>query len=178
MNDAHIIACTRSWVETIVVGLNLCPFAKRELVRERIRFSVANATTAEGILSELAGELERITADEDIGTTLLILPRGLADFGDYLDLLEAANTMLAAKELEGDIQIASFHPDYQFAGTTADDVSNYTNRSPFPILHLLREDDITWATENHPDIDGIPERNIRLMQELGMEHLKKLLGRA
>lgn len=178
MNEDHIIERTRDWVERVVVGLNLCPFAGRELVGDRIRFCVANATSAANLMVELDKELDRITSDNGIGTTLLIVPGALRAFGDYLDFLESANDTLATKGLEGDIQIASFHPDYQFAGSAADDVSNYTNRSPFPILHLLREDDISWAVDNHPDIDGIPARNIRLMQELGIDHLKRLLGRA
>lgn len=170
-----IIEATRRWVETFVIGLNLCPFAKRELVRDRIRIAVTEADSAMELLPVLKVELERMQSDDSIGTTLLVHPEALKDFNAYLDFLGVANELLVDLNLEGDIQIASFHPDYQFEGTSVDDASNYTNRSPYPMLHLIREDDISWAVENHPDVDGIPARNIALMEEMGIEKIREMI---
>ncbi|MDA0379310.1 MAG: DUF1415 domain-containing protein [Bacteroidetes bacterium] len=171
-----IIAATREWVESFVIGLNLCPFARKEMVRNRIRFCVTEAASPVELMEVLESELDRITADADIGTTLIIHPAVLTDFETYLDFLDVADDLLVEKDLEGEIQIASFHPDYLFAGTDADDASNWTNRSPHPMLHLLREEDVERAVETHPDVEGIPERNIALMEELGVERLRKMMG--
>lgn len=176
MREHVVIEAIRAWVENVVVDLNLCPFAKRELVRERIRFSVTAASSAFDLLSSLSDELDLISTDDSIGTTLLIHPDALTDFHDYLDFLTVAENVVAEKDLEGIIQIASFHPDYQFAGTTPDDASNYTNRSPYPLLHLIREADVEEAVQRHPDVEGIPERNIRLIHELGVDHMRRLLA--
>lgn len=171
-----IITATRRWVETLVIGLNLCPFAKRELVQDRVRIKVTEAASAKELLPVLQAELELMQGDDAIGTTLLVHPQALNDFNAYLDFLEVAGDVLADLDLEGELQIASFHPDYQFEGTSVDDASNYTNRSPYPMLHLIREDDISWAVENHPDVDGIPARNIALMEEMGIEKLREMIG--
>jgi hypothetical protein len=171
----EIIQSVRLWVERLVIGLNLCPFAKRELVKQRIRFSVSDAESEEDLLQELHHELELLNRDDTIETTLLIHPRVLTDFYDYNQFLDLADDLLIQMQLEGSFQIASFHPLYQFGGTEPDDVENYTNRSPYPILHLIREDSLEKAINSHPDPDGIPQRNIDLMQDMGAEKIRALL---
>jgi len=173
----HVVAETRGWVETVVVGLNLCPFAKRELLRNAVRFAVSPATTERELLHALADELAHLETDTSTETTLLIHPQVLGDFGDYNDFLGDAEALLVDAGLEGVYQIASFHPDYQFAGTEPADAENYSNRSPYPLLHLLREASVARAVESHPDVDAIPERNIALMREMGAGALQALLVR-
>lgn len=175
MKDEQIIAAVRHWVETMVVGMNLCPFAKRELVKERVRFVTTEADNQEALLLVLHDELERLTQQPDIETTLLIHPQVLQDFYDYNDFLYLADRLLVQMELEGVYQIASFHPGYQFGGTEPEDAENYTNRSPYPVLHLLREDSLERVIADYPNVDDIPERNIALMNELGTNKLKALL---
>ena len=175
MKDEQIIAAVRHWVETMVVGMNLCPFAKRELVKARVRFVTTEADNQEALLLALHDELERLTQQPDIETTLLIHPQVLQDFYDYNDFLYLADRLLVQMELEGVYQIASFHPDYQFGGTEPEDAENYTNRSPYPVLHLLREDSLERVIADYPNVDDIPERNIALMNELGTNKLKALL---
>jgi hypothetical protein len=175
-NNNECIEATRLWVQRLVVDMNLCPFAKRELVKERVRFTVTAATTEAQLLAALRVELERLQSDPSIETTLLIHPQVLQDFRDYNQFLDAADSLLADMQLDGIYQIASFHPHYQFAGTAADDAENYTNRTPFPLLHLLREDSLERAIASYPDVDGIPERNIALMQRLGRDALQQLLA--
>ena len=167
----------RHWLESVVIELNLCPFAKRELINDRVRFADTDATTELQLLQALETELERLSSDTSIETTLLIHPNVLADFADYNEFLELADGLLLQMEFDGVFQIASFHPDYQFAETHPDDAENYTNRSPYPILHLLREESLARAIEHTADIDQIPLRNIQKMNELGAEKLKLLFGR-
>lgn len=174
--DEQIIAATRHWVESIVVGMNLCPFAKRELVKDRVRFIATKATTEAELLMALQAELELLNTDPAIETTLLIHAHVLQVFYDFNDFLDLADGLLAQMGLEGVYQIASFHPDYQFAGTESDDAENYTNRSPYPVLHLLREDSLERAIADYSNVDDIPERNINLMNELGKDKLKALLS--
>ncbi len=164
----------RHWLESVVIELNLCPFAKRELINDRVRFAETDARTEVQLLQALEAELERLVGDASIETTLLIHPQVLADFADYNQFLELADGLLLQMELDGVFQIASFHPDYQFADTHPDDAENYTNRSPFPLLHLLREESLARAIEHTPDVDQIPIRNIQTMNELGTEELKLL----
>ena len=175
--ENDFIRTTRRWVETFVIGLNLCPFAKRELDKGRIRFVETDATSALELTGVLEGELDFLSGDDSVGTTLIVHPQVLQDFGDYLEFLHGADQVLRDKDLEGDIQIASFHPDYQFAGTTLDDVSNMTNRSPFPMLHLLREDDVERAIAAYPDVEQIPMRNIALMEQLGADRLASMTAK-
>lgn len=175
MTDEKIILAVRQWVDTMVVGMNLCPFAKRELVNNRVRFITTEATTEEELLLTLQDELELLNTDRSIETTLLIHPSVLQDFYDFNDFLNFADSLLLEMKLEGIYQIASFHPDYQFGGTEPDDAENYTNRSPYPVLHLIREESLERAIASHPDVDAIPERNIALMNELGQDKLKALL---
>ncbi|MCK0162854.1 DUF1415 domain-containing protein [Marinobacter sp. S6332] len=175
MNEGTVIQATRKWVEDVVVGYNLCPFAKRELVRDRVRFVVSDADNEESLFQSLQIELLRLDDEPEIETTLLIHPQVLQDFPDYNEFLGAADGLLTYLDMEGIYQIASFHPDYQFADTAPDAAENYTNRSPFPMLHLLREASLESAIDNHPDVDGIPPRNIELMNKLGAEKMRTIL---
>ena len=175
MGETEVISATRKWVEDVVVGYNLCPFAKRELVRNRVRFVVSEAETEDELLQALHSELQRLEDEPEIETSLLIHPGVLQDFGPYNEFLDAADGLLAYLDMEGVYQIASFHPDYQFAGTEPDASENYTNRSPFPMLHLLREGSLEAAIDSYPDVDGIPQRNIELMNELGSEKMRSIL---
>ncbi len=163
------IAATRRWVERAVIGLNLCPFAKAVYVKQQVRFVLSDATTPEALLEELAEELVllRDTDPAEIDTTLIVHPDVLADFLDYNDFLDNADAAVEALDLQGELQVASFHPDYQFAGTAPDDIGNYTNRSPYPTLHLLREASIDRAVEAFPDADVIVERNVKTLDALG-----------
>jgi hypothetical protein len=163
------LADTRVWVEKAVIGLNLCPFAHAVHNGGRIRWVVSDATREEELLRDLGDELRFLSAakPEQIETTLLIHPFVLGGFVDYNQFLGTAEAMLAELELEGDIQLASFHPDYQFAGTEPDDVTNCTNRSPYPTLHLLRESSVTRAVEAFPEPEKIYEANIETLKQLG-----------
>jgi uncharacterized protein len=170
-----IIDAVRRWVATVVVDLNLCPFAGRELHRERIRFALTRATTEAELLASLQTELERLDTHPDIETTLLIHPEVLQDFADYNQFLETADDLLEAMSADGVYQIASFHPDYRFADTGTGDAENYTNRSPYPMLHLLREATLERSIASYPDTEQIPLRNIALMKRLGTQRLRELL---
>ncbi len=174
-HDEKIVQAVRQWVETLIVGMNLCPFAKREMVNNRIRFATTTAITKEQLLMALQAELNLLNTDSSVETTLLIHSGVLQDFYDYNQFLNYADSLLVEMELEGIFQIASFHPDYQFDGTKPDDVENYTNRSPYPMLHLIREASLERVIANYPDVDQIPQRNIELMNELGQDKLQALL---
>lgn len=165
------LAETRAWVERAVIGLQLCPFAKAPQVKGQVRYVVSEASDAESLLSGLVDELKLLAAtpSDRIETTLLVHPRVLTDFEDHNDFLEIAEAALAALDLEGVIQIASFHPHYRFAGSEPDDIANATNRSPHPTLHLLREDSIERALATFTDPDSIFEANIATMERLGRE---------
>ncbi len=176
MGESEVTNATRKWVEDVVVGYNLCPFAKRELVRNRVRFVVSEAETEDELLQALHSELQRLEDEPEIETTLLIHPGVLQGFAPYNEFLDAADGLLTYLDMEGVYQIASFHPDYQFAGTEPDAAENYTNRSPFPMLHLLREASLEAAIDGYPDVDGIPQRNIELMNDLGSEKMRSILN--
>ncbi|OWQ83374.1 hypothetical protein CDN99_26350 [Roseateles aquatilis] len=160
---------THRWVQRAVIGLNLCPFAKSVEVNQRLRIVVSPARTPEDLLAELARELLalRRTDPEDIETTLVVHPWVLNDFLDFNDFLGAADALVEDLELDGILQVASFHPDYQFEGTEPDDVDNLSNRSPYPTLHLLREESIERAVESMPDTDAIYEANIDTLRRIG-----------
>ncbi|VVE46019.1 DUF1415 domain-containing protein [Pandoraea commovens] len=168
-NEA-VIAATRHWLTRAVIGLNLCPFAKAVHVKDQIRYVVSAARDMEGVLLDLERELQWLAqADpQAVDTTLLIVPDALLDFHEYNDALFFAERMLKQLQLEGALQIASFHPDYQFEGTDPDDAENFTNRSPYPILHLLREASIDRAVEAFPEAETIYERNEALMRKMGV----------
>lgn len=171
-----IIAATRGWIERVVIGLNLCPFAKSVYLKDGVRFVVSDARTADALLGNLERELRALAdaAPEDVETTVLIHPHVLASFLDYNDFLDVADAAIERLDLAGIIQIASFHPDYRFAGTAPDDVTNYTNRSPYPMLHLLREESVERAVDAYPDAERIPDRNIETMRRLGLHGLLQL----
>ncbi|WP_396615989.1 DUF1415 domain-containing protein [Lysobacter soli] len=177
MSGEDPIAQTRRWLERAVIGLNLCPFAKAVYVKQQVRFVLSEATTTEALLDELVAELSLLsqTDAQAVDTTLLVHPHVLTDFLDYNDFLDRADAAVAALGLEGEIQVASFHPQYQFAGTYPDEMGNYTNRAPFPTLHLLREASIDRAVAAFPDPDVIVERNIATLEELGVEGWKRLM---
>ena len=175
LKNEDTIAVVERWVGEMVVGLNLCPFAKREWVQQRIRFVTTDAQTPERLLDVLQAELARLDHDRSVETTVLIHPRVLTDFFDYNEFLGAADELLVQTQHEGIYQIASFHPHYQFAGTDVDDAENFTNRSPYPLLHLLREDSLSQAIVNYPDASEIPTRNIALMNQMGRAQLEALL---
>lgn len=164
------IARTQQWLERAVIGLNLCPFAKAEHVHGRIRYRVSEATTVNTLSQHLEEEIAHLLAADPAvcETTLLIAPHMLADFLDYNDFLAEADAVLERADPDAQLQIASFHPAYQFAGTAADDMSNYTNRAPYPTLHLLREDSVERAVQAFPEAADIYERNIATMQALGL----------
>jgi hypothetical protein len=179
-NHDEIASTVASWLERAVIGLNLCPFARAVHVKGQIRYIVTPATEPAQLVEALTEELNYLhTCDPQVtDTTLLIHPWVLEDFSDYNEFLDIADVILSGMGLEGEIQIASFHPDYQFSGTQRDDVSNYTNRSPFPILHLLREDSIDRAIASVPDTNAIYKRNIATLEQLGKEGWKKLFNRS
>ena len=166
-----VVAETRAWVDRAVIGLNLCPFARAVQVKNQIRYVVTDAADTDALLEALREELRRLAVADpaQVETTLLIHPGVLADFLDFNDFLEVADAALEALGYAGVLQVASFHPQYQFAGTTADDVTNATNRSPYPTLHLLREESIDRAVAAFPETEAIYERNIVALRALGAE---------
>lgn len=169
VSKQQVLEDTRLWLERAVIGLNLCPFAKSVHVKGQIHYAVSSAETPEALLEDLKKELNDLVALDAAArdTTLLIAPECLQDFLDFNDFLAQADDALLELELDGVLQIASLHPDYQFAGTRADDITNYTNRSPYPTLHLLREDTIDRAVEAFPQAEMIYERNMQTLQALG-----------
>ncbi|GAB2993943.1 DUF1415 domain-containing protein [Arenimonas maotaiensis] len=174
MNRDALTAATADWIETVVVGHNFCPFAKRELRRKAVRYAVAEGD-AETLLAALLAECRHLDADAGTETALLILAAGADDFEDYLDLTAMAEDLLAEHGYEGVYQVASFHPEYRFADADSDDAANYTNRSPYPMWHLLREDSLSAAIDAYPDVDAIPENNIAKARTLGAAHWQALL---
>ena len=170
-----IIATVRCWVETVVIELNLCPFAKRELARNRVRFAVTDAETETQLLAALQHELELLETTDSTETSLLIHPGVLQDFYVYNQFLDDADALLVQLGLDGIYQLASFHPDYQFAGTDPDDAENYTNRSPWPMLHLIREASLTRAIDSYPGAEQIGQHNIALLKSMGSAKMQALL---
>lgn len=176
---------TRRWIGQFVVGLNLCPFAA-PLLRGRddasgpaLRIAVCTETTAERLIDAVLDELERLraTPEAELTTSVLVFEHALADFHDYLDFLALAERLLYDSGLEGHVQIASFHPHYRFDGSPPHDVANFTNRSPYPMLHFLREDTVSRALERYADADAIPQRNIERLRGLGAAAVHELLAR-
>ena len=176
-DEAPELVATRAWLERAVIGLNLCPFAKAVVAKRQVRYVLSDAELPEDLLEELAEELLRLrdTPADEVDTTLLVHPRVLTDFLDYNDFLDRADALVEALGLEGELQVASFHPQYQFADTAPDDVSNFTNRAPYPTLHLLREDSVARAVEAFPDPDSIVSRNIATLEALGHDGWERVL---
>jgi hypothetical protein len=177
-DQAIILSTTQTWLEKAVIGLNLCPFAKAVHVKSQIRYAISAATNTRELHADLLAEIEfLLEADPNkVETTLLIHPHVLNDFLDFNDFLDVADTLLEELNADGIIQIASFHPEYQFFGTKSEDIENYTNRSPYPILHLLRESSIEQAVHTYPDTDEIYQKNIETLQRLGLEGWRRLLA--
>ena len=167
---------TKQWLEKAVIGLNLCPFAKAPHVKNLVRIVVSKARHLDGFLEDLDRELQLLgnTSASELETTLLVHPTLFPDFETFNQMLEIADDAVVENELEGIVQIAPFHPDFQFEGTEADDISNYTNRSPYPTLHLIREDSIAKAAEAFSDASAIFDRNIALLEKMGHEGWDKL----
>jgi hypothetical protein len=177
-DDERVEVEVRRWLERAVIGLNLCPFAKAVYAKQQVRIVVSDATTERALLQQLGEEMAllRDTPVEDIDTTLLVHPQVLQDFLDYNDFLDDADALVEAMELDGVLQVASFHPHYQFAGTQPDDAENLTNRAPHPILHLLREDSVDRAVAAYPEPEAIIGRNVATMRELGAGGFANLLA--
>jgi hypothetical protein len=177
LDDQAVIAHTRRWLAEIVIGLNLCPFARRVFEGGRIRYVVSAARGEDALASDLRNELQALaaTALEDVETTLLIHPWACPDFSCYNEFLTSAEDVLAELGLVGTIQIASFHPDYRFAGARVDAVENYTNRSPYPMLHLLREASVALVAGAPHEIQDIPRRNIATLTNLGTKKIQAML---
>jgi hypothetical protein len=178
-DPARVEADVRRWLERAVIGLNLCPFAKAVYARNQVRIVVSDASTERALLEQLGEEMAllRDTPAGQVDTTLLVHPQVLGDFLDFNDFLDDADALVEALDLDGVLQVASFHPHYQFAGTEPDDAVNLTNHAPYPILHLLREDSVDRAVAAYPEPDSIIERNVAAMQELGSEGFEQLLRR-
>ncbi|WP_394754602.1 DUF1415 domain-containing protein [Crenothrix sp.] len=171
----HKIA-TENWLKSIVIAHNFCPFAKQSLTRNSIRFSIIDDTAIDNCLQLLMDECEHLDTDDTIETTLLIYTSAFADFEAYLDLLNYAEELLIQQGYEGVYQLASFHPDYCFDGAKPNDPANYTNRSPYPMLHLLRESSIEKALANFPNPQNIPKQNVTLTRKLGLAKMVELLA--
>jgi hypothetical protein len=166
----------RRWLEGAVIGLNLCPFARPVYAGDQVHLAVASQTSFDEVIGETLVEVDRLLdhASDDIATTLVICPNALSDFDEFLEAVEIVEALLTEAGADGILQVAHFHPDYQFAGTRPDDLENYTNRAPYPIIHLLREAQVSEAIESHPDPETIPQRNIERLEKLGRDGLAKL----
>lgn len=174
-NDQRVIAQTKKWVEKVIVAHNYCPFAKREVERGSVRYRVIHETEFDSLLNEVFHECVYLDQNSDTETTLMVFPQNLENFNQFLDCLLLAEELLAQQGYEGKYQIASFHPDYIFQGAEDNDAANYTNRSPYPMFHLIREASVQRAVEHHPDPESIPERNVEFAREQGLDRMKALL---
>jgi uncharacterized protein len=174
VTNEQVIEQTKKWIEQVVIGCNFCPFAARVMKQDAVFYIVETGTTLEACLHSFVLELERLDADERIETSLLIFSHAFQTFEAYLQLLSLAEQVLKKQGYEGIYQVASFHPKYLFAGSTETDAANFTNRSIYPMLHLLREDSVEKALEHYKDPDGIPERNIQFAREKGLAYMKAL----
>tara|TARA_Y100000588_G_scaffold95146_1_gene103210 strand:+ start:293 stop:904 length:612 start_codon:yes stop_codon:yes gene_type:complete len=163
------------WVQSFIVALNICPFARHVLVGNRLEINVSTAKDLESALDALMSEIYHLDENINVETTLLIFPYQFSDFLEYLNFVEMAEKLLSIHSYEGTYQLATFHPEYCFAHVSTDDVSNYTNRSPYPMLHLLRESSLDKAIDSYGDTSVIPEKNIKLMHQLGLNKIKQLI---
>jgi len=174
-NPKTEITHTQSWLKDIIIAHNICPFAKREFDKGSIHYELIDSSKIEEQLQALISNCKALDSNEEIETSLLIFPHGLNSFDDYLDFLALANALMEKQGYEGVYQLASFQPNYCFEGVTEDDASNYTNRSPYPTLHLIREVSLEKVLESYPNPEKIPERNIEYTRELGIEKMQKML---
>ncbi|GAC1426367.1 MAG: DUF1415 domain-containing protein [Flavisolibacter sp.] len=173
--DQIIIKETKNWITKIVIGCNFCPFASKVFINEKIHYKVVFSKKSSFILNELAFEMKRLDQNEDIETTILILPEGFKLFSHFLELLSAANYLVKALKMQKIYQLASFHPQYIFKGTAKNDPSNYTNRSPYPVIQILRENSITGVLAHFSKPENIPVKNIAYAREKGLFYMKELL---
>lgn len=171
----QIISRTKNWVSNVVVGCNFCPFAAKEVKKGSIYYKVLDNATMKTTLEAVMLSMIQLDEDATIETSLLILPGSFLLFDDYLQMLGLAESLLERENYEGIYQLASFHPEYLFAGSTNEDPSNYTNRSPYPMLHFLRESSITKAVDSYPGIDDVPQRNIAFTKEKGLLYMQQLM---
>jgi hypothetical protein len=172
--DAIIIERTKTWIKEIVIGLNFCPFARKPFKEELILYKVEDASDRAVALESFISTCNYLEDNPTMETALLIFPNGFSDFEEYLDLVDLSEKLLKAEGYEGVYQVASFHPGYIFAGSDGNDPANYTNRSPYPMLHLLREDLLEIAIDKHANVDDIPNQNIAKAKSLGLEYFKKM----
>ncbi len=173
--EDSMIASVKHWLDKTIIGFNFCPFAKREFDAGKIHYEVVDDSNPEEQLHAIVNEFHRLDKHPEIETTLVILPLGLESYFGYLDFLDIANDLLTDEGYEGIYQLASFHPDYCFADVKQDDPSNYTNRSPLPVIHIIREQSLEKVIAHHPDPEGIPDRNIALAKETGQEVFEEIL---
>jgi uncharacterized protein len=174
MTDEQVITQTQNWIKTIVVGMNFCPFASRVVKQDSIRYVVERKVSVYAAKNTVLEECKILDKNPAISTTLIIFPEGFADFNEYLQLVAEAEKMMRQKRYDGVYQLATFHPLYQFGDTTFEDPANYTNRSVYPMVHLLREEDVTQALKFYAEPEQIPERNMRLAREKGEVYMKML----
>lgn len=177
-SDEQVIAATRGWLERAVIGQQLCPFAAGPYLSDRVHLSVSAERSTAGLLEDLCRELQALQDADPLQceTTLLIHPQVLTRFLDYNEFLDECDAAVAELGLEGELQVASFHPKYRFAGTSEQDITNFTNRSPYPMLHLLREASVARAVASFPGIDGIGPRNMETLRRLGHEGWRRLFA--
>lgn len=174
--DEIVIAQTKKWITDVVAGCGFCPFAAKELQRQTVHYEVLMEAELELVLEAVMRLACQLDNDKEIATSLLIMPGSFKKFQDYLDLVDMAETLLINEKYDGIYQLASFHPEYLFAGTNSQDPSNYTNRSPYPMLHFLREEAVSKAVDGFPGIGQVPERNIRFAKDKGLFHMQQLLA--
>lgn len=168
------IGQTRRWIVDVVVGCNFCPFASREVKQDSIRYRVVMGQDPKEFLVAFVEECQHLDRESQVETTLIVFPEALAEFDDYLDLLDEAQFLLERQGYEGIYQVASFHPHYRFADASEDDAANYTNRSPHPMLHLLREERVEQALLRYPNPEQIPENNVQLARQRGVQAMRAL----
>jgi uncharacterized protein len=173
MDNKLIISQTRKWIVDVVVGCNFCPFALREVKRDSIYFEVVGGNK-EDVLKALSAAFAKMKEQDEIETLFLLLPQNFRRFADYLKLVQSAEALIRKEGYEGIFQVASFHPDYLFAGSSLNDAANYTNRSPYPMLHILREESVSRAIDSYPDTGGIPEKNTAFARQKGLAYMQRL----
>lgn len=174
-NTAAIEALTRGWVKRVVVGLNLCPFAQTAVKSDHLQVVVEPSADMASVLDSLAKQFYAVNRASEQATVLFVVPNGFGQFEDYLDLVDLGNALIEDLDFEGLLQMATFHPHYQFSDSDIDDAANYTNRSPYPMLHLLQEAAVAQAVDAHPDTDAIPQRNIELLRSMDQSQLESLV---
>jgi len=172
--EQRVIAQTKKWLKTVIVAHNYCPFAKRVIDKASVRYQLIHKTEFNSLLESIIQECIWLDQNADTETTLIIFPANLSDFNSFLDCLVLAEDLLVAQGYEGTYQIASFHPNYCFQGAEENDAANFTNRSPYPMFHLIRESSVQKAVENHPDAESIPERNVEYARQQGLDKMTEL----